>query len=326
MNDVLVTVITPVYNGSKFITETISSVLNQNFAEFEYIIVNDGSTDSTIDILQTFASNTTSNLTIINQVNQGEAISINNALKVAKGKYFCVVCADDPLLPNFLDEMTKAIENSANAVVVYPDWLMIDENGATIREVVTLPYSQKTLIADCCCIPGPGALISRAAIDNDFFRNPKYRFTSDFAGWLQLSLRGEFLRVPYFLAQWRQHPNQATQVATGRLFSIEIQEVISDFFTNNSLPINVRRWKRRSISFSQYYAGLQKLKDPAIPGRRLMLSSLIKSPPHPVRRTTHTRNTFAIIAVILLPYHLRMWVQSLQNQISKRISSLTRND
>ena len=319
MNDLLVTVITPVYNGSKFIAETISSVLSQNFPQFEYIVVNDGSTDNTIDILQTFISNNTSNLTVINQANQGEAISINNALKIAKGKYFCVVCADDPLLPKFLYEMTMAMENSRNAVVAYPDWLMIDEDGKIIREVHTLPYSQKTLIADCCCIPGPGALICRSAIDDNFFRNPKYRFTSDYASWLQLSLKGEFLRVPYFLAQWRQHPNQATRVAVGRLLSIEIQVVISDFFANDSLEIKVRRWKRRSVAFSQYYAGLQKLQDPTIPGRRLMISSLIKSPPHRVHRMTHTRNGFAILAVIFLPYRLRAGTRNVQNKISKLI-------
>jgi len=304
MNDVLVTVITPVYNGSKFIAETISSVLSQNFAQFEYIVVNDGSTDNTINILQTFISNTTSNLTVINQANQGEAISINNALKIAKGKYFCVVCADDPLLPKFLYEMTMAMENSRNAVVAYPDWLMIDEDGKIIREVHTLPYSQKTLIADCCCIPGPGALICRSAIDDTFFRNPKYRFTSDYASWLQLSLKGEFLRVPYFLAQWRQHPNQATRVAVGRLLSIEIQMVISDFFGDPSLPIRITKWKKRATAFSKYYAGIQKFQDKSIPGRRLILTSIIKSLPLPVMRKTHRRNAQAIVHILLVPRKL----------------------
>jgi glycosyltransferase involved in cell wall biosynthesis len=310
MNDVLVTVITPVYNGSKFIAETISSVLSQNFIQFEYIVVNDGSTDNTIDILQTFISDTTSNLTVINQANQGEAISINNALKIAKGKYFCVVCADDPVLPGFLDVMTKAMENSVNAVVAYPDWLMIDENSKIIRKIRTLPYSQKTLIADCCCIPGPGAVIRRSAIHNNFFRNPKYRFTSDFASFLELSLHGEFVRVPLFLAQWRQHPEQATKVASGHLFSIEIQMAISDFFANNPLPYEIKKMKRRAISFSRYYAGIQKMHDLTIPGRKLMLSSIMMSPPHPVRRQTDARSALAVVYV-LLPNKIIMLIRYL---------------
>jgi len=319
MNETIVTVITPIYNGAEFISETIISILNQKFTGLEYIVVNDGSTDKTLEVVQTFKSNPVVPLTIINQHNQGEANSVNNALKVARGKYFCVVNADDPLLPNFFAEMIKTLDNSPNTVVAYPDWLMIDENGKVIREVRTLPYSQMTLIGDCCCIPGPGAVIRKSALEQNYFRNPKYRFTSDYEAWMQLSLKGEFVRVPIFLAQWRQHPSQATNVGAGQLYSVEIQKVISDFFSKDSLPINVQRWKRRSTSLAHYYAGLQNLKDPSIPGRRLMLSSLIKSPPHPVRRATHSRNAFAIIAVIFLPYRLRAGTRNVLNKISKLI-------
>ncbi len=89
---VKISVILPVYNGSKYIKKSIESVLNQTFHDFELIIVNDGSCDNTLDIITSFNDK---RIKIINQSNQGPGAARNNALKIAKGKYIMFLDSDD---------------------------------------------------------------------------------------------------------------------------------------------------------------------------------------------------------------------------------------
>ncbi len=81
-----ISVILPVFNSQKYIRKTVQSVLNQGFADFELIIVNDGSTDDTVNILNSFSD---SRINIINQSNMGPEAARNNALDVARGTTLC---------------------------------------------------------------------------------------------------------------------------------------------------------------------------------------------------------------------------------------------
>jgi len=87
-----VSIILPVFNGEKFIKKAIESVLNQSLNDFELIIINDGSTDSTADIINSFEDN---RIRIINQNNEGPGNARNNGLKIASGDYIMFLDADD---------------------------------------------------------------------------------------------------------------------------------------------------------------------------------------------------------------------------------------
>ena len=103
-----ISVILPVYNSEKYIKKSVESVLNQTFTDFELIIVNDGSTDDTINILNSFSD---SRIKIINQTNQGPGAARNNALDIAKGDYIMFLDSDDWYSDDCLDtafsEITK---------------------------------------------------------------------------------------------------------------------------------------------------------------------------------------------------------------------------
>jgi glycosyltransferase involved in cell wall biosynthesis len=303
-----VTVITTVYNGANFIERTFNSVIHQSYKNFEYVIVDDGSTDSSLEVISRLIVEHPDELIhLISQSNSGEAAAINVALKQSSGDFVCVVSADDPLLDQHLEKMVCALKRNPLAVVAYPDWVMIDENDEQIRLVQTLEYDIRTLVGDFVCLPGPGALIRRSAISGSNLRNSKYKYVSDYAAWLELSLLGPFIRVPEVLAAYRIHRGQATVVGRGRLMSDEIEGVIDDFFRRDDLPHSVRRLKRRSRAFASYYAGLQKLHDPAVSGRRRMCRSLFLAPPFPLRRQSHRRNPLAVAAVLMVPWTNRLF-------------------
>jgi len=100
-------VIIPLYNKEKFIKNTIESVLNQEFNDFEIHIINDGSTDSSLKQLEAF---TDSRITIFDQENKGVSVARNFGLAQAKGKYICFLDADDYWYPHFLSQMYKYIK------------------------------------------------------------------------------------------------------------------------------------------------------------------------------------------------------------------------
>lgn len=107
----LVSIIMPAYNAQEFIAEAIESVLLQTYPEWELIIIDDGSSDKTLEIAQSFAGKE-SRIKLIAQTNQGVSVARNNGIQSAKGTYITFLDADDFYLPRFLQKMTSELESS----------------------------------------------------------------------------------------------------------------------------------------------------------------------------------------------------------------------
>lgn len=115
MADGLISVIIPIYNAEKYLQETIQSVLNQTYTNFEIVAVNDGAKDHSLEILQQF---TDSRIRIINKVNTGVSDTRNTAIKTANGEFVCFLDADDYLSPVYLQRMYETAKvNHADMVV-----------------------------------------------------------------------------------------------------------------------------------------------------------------------------------------------------------------
>ena len=106
-----VSVIVPVYNGEKFIEECIKNVLNQTLEEFELIIINDGSTDNTLDICKR-NSEIDKKIRIINQENEGVSSARNKGIEQSNGEYICFVDCDDKIEENYLEELYNTCEDN----------------------------------------------------------------------------------------------------------------------------------------------------------------------------------------------------------------------
>ncbi len=112
-----ISIVMPVYNASIHIAETLNSVAEQNFDDYELIAVNDGSTDNSVEILNNYADKI-NNMQIITQKNAGPSAARNTALKAVKGEFVFFLDADDLLLPNALNALyNAAIQNDAELVI-----------------------------------------------------------------------------------------------------------------------------------------------------------------------------------------------------------------
>lgn len=121
-----ISVILPVYNGAKFLREAIESVLNQSYENFEFIIINDGSTDDSLDIIKSYNDN---RIVIINQNNQGLVKSLNNGLKKSKHQLIARMDADDISDVNRFYEQITFMNNHPDAAMVGTQAQIISEDG-----------------------------------------------------------------------------------------------------------------------------------------------------------------------------------------------------
>ena len=125
MKQGLVSIITPMYNAEKYVPQTIESVLLQTYGDWEMIIVDDGSKDSSAEIVADY-SKKDSRVKLIKQKNGGCASARNNALDNAQGQYICFLDSDDLWEPVFLAEQIKFLKEK-NAVFVYASHKRINE-------------------------------------------------------------------------------------------------------------------------------------------------------------------------------------------------------
>lgn len=273
------TVITPVFNGAEYVAELLHSVSIQDFKSFEHILVNDGSTDATAEVIDQYIQQSpSSNIRVISQINMGEAAAINRAVMEATGDYLIIVNVDDPIYETALSRLVQKLDEDASVVVAYPDWEMINSVGETMKIVKTLDFSKSKLIEDVQCIPGPGAMIRKEALDRDYLRSTQYRFLSDYEQWLYLSTKGDFARVPDILATWRSHEASATSSSRGIPVTKEYSSLLAEVVENLEKFSQGKKLNKRHIQSSYYYfMSTQKLYDSRVPGRRMILKSLTKT-------------------------------------------------
>jgi glycosyltransferase involved in cell wall biosynthesis len=125
----LVSIMTPAYNAAEFIQSAIESVLAQTYPQWELIVVNDGSSDDTAQILKGFSD---SRIRVIEQANAGEAAARNRALDVSRGEFLAFLDADDQFLPEFLALALAFLSGHPQCDAVYSDGYYIDRQDAVI--------------------------------------------------------------------------------------------------------------------------------------------------------------------------------------------------
>lgn len=134
-----ISVIVPVYNEERFLRNCLNSIAGQTMRDFEVIIVNDGSTDSSLSIIEEFKREN-SNFLIINQKNSGVACARNHALKYARGKYIAFVDSDDYIEPEFLEKLYTVAKSSGSDIVCCGYYTYLPEKKKKIKK----PFCFKT--------------------------------------------------------------------------------------------------------------------------------------------------------------------------------------
>jgi len=247
----LVTIITPAYNRASYLDETILSVLQQDYPCIEYLVLDDGSRDGTVELLKNYSDR----LTWTSHPNMGETRTVNKGFSLARGEIIGVVNSDDPLRPGAVAKIVNCFLQDPELLVVYPDWDMIDGEGATVQSVATFPYSYADMIRWHHCMPGPGTFFRKEVVERTGGRDPQFRFVADFDFWLRAGLLGKFARIPERLATFRVHDDSASVLHQGKAMAHEHVRLTDKLFALPGLPSELRRLKREAYSSTYYVAG-----------------------------------------------------------------------
>lgn len=196
----LVSIVTPCFNTARYLAETIESVLAQDYPRIEYIVMDGGSTDETLEILRSYGDR----LAWSSRPDRGAADAINRGFAEARGEIFAYLNADDVYLPGAITSAVRAFEENPEAQVIYGGGIWIDENGERLRPYPVRDFDAARLARECF-ICQPASFLRREAFENAGGLDPALQLTFDYELWMRLARVYPMQRIEQTLALSRMH-------------------------------------------------------------------------------------------------------------------------
>ena len=242
-----VSIITPVYNQAQFIGETIRSVLNQDYPNIEYIVLDDGSTDKTPEAIKPYLDQ----LEYVRHDNIGESRTVNKGYRQCTGDIVGVVNSDDPLFtPDAVTRIVSCFRDHPDTLAVYPDWVSIDASGNVLDRLEVPQYSIETMLREFEVRLGPGMFIKRTALESVGYRNESIRYTGDLDISFRLALLGHITHIQGFLATHRVHGQAASSVGKGDVMASEVVRLSQMALESPLLPQSLMGEERKILGYA----------------------------------------------------------------------------
>ena len=242
-----VTVLMPVYNAERFVAQTVDTVLAQTFRDFEFLIINDGSTDRSLEILQEFARRD-GRIRLVSRPNTGYVVALNEGLDLARGQFVARIDADDLADPRRLELQVARMRQEPQLVALGSNALAIDEDGLMLGDY-SVPLTHEEIeaahLVGSSSIHHPAVMLRPDAVKRVGGYRKELMPCEDFDLWLRLAEVGRLANLPEVLLTKRLFAGSA--VAT----NLEKQEKLVKHILEET-------WRRRRLEGS-----------PGMPPRRL---------------------------------------------------------
>lgn len=203
----LVTVYITNYNYGKYIQQAIESVLNQTLQSFELIIIDDGSTDNSKDIIESYSNR--DEVQIVYQQNKGLNVTNNVALKLASGKYIIRLDADDFFEKEALETMSAILENDEELGLVFPDYYLVDEDGQLLHTERRHSFEKDVTLLD---MPAHGActMIRKSFLQILGGYDEQFKCQDGYDLWVRFTAKYKVTNVNQILFSYRRHGQNLT--------------------------------------------------------------------------------------------------------------------
>lgn len=200
----LVTVVTPSLNQRQFIGQTIESVRSQDYPRIEHVVVDGGSTDGTVELLEA-----QSGIRWISEPDRGQADAINKGFRLATGEIFAWLNADDVYLPGAVSAAVAELQ-ATGAGLVYGGHSELDEHGRSVHEYPARAFDRDVLLNVKNFISQPAAFFTRAAFEAVGGLDSGYEYALDYDLWVRIARDLDVRPVGRILAGFRLHPESKT--------------------------------------------------------------------------------------------------------------------
>jgi glycosyltransferase involved in cell wall biosynthesis len=203
-----VSVILPVFNAQRYIKDAVQSVLDQTFGDFEFIIINDGSTDGSLEILQSLAASD-ARIRLISRPNTGYVAALNEAIGLAEGEFIARMDADDFCLPQRFEKQIDYLRNYPDCVLLGTQVTQMDQDGAIIGPMPDVGFGHDAithaLLRRGWPIVHPAVMMRAAALRQVGGYVPDYCPNEDHDLFLKLGEIGRLENLPEVLLRYRKH-------------------------------------------------------------------------------------------------------------------------
>ena len=252
----------PVYNSQKYLRKSIESILTQTVGDYELIIVNDGSTDSSGQIIKDYQEKD-NRIIIFTQDNQGVTKSLNKGIKNSKGKYIARMDADDICAPKRFELQLEYLEKYPNTDIVGCMVSLISEKGKIIRSLDDLPledYQIKWHLIFGSPLIHPALMIRRRIFDDIGYYDDSLNVAQDIELWRRLSHHIKFYNIPERLFDLRIHkestsslfPNEQENIRNKSLVQY-INTITGMNYTISDIHLLIKLIKNGINNFSQFH-------------------------------------------------------------------------
>lgn len=264
----LVSVIMPVFNGERYVRAAVESILGQSFTDYELIIINDGSTDGSDEILQKYASIEGRVVYGVHEQNRGLVAVLNEGLEIAKGEFIARMDADDISLPERLERQVEFLKQTPHVGVVGTQMNILDASGVKTGQF-QVPLEHNRIIWSLMfgrSFAHPSIMLRKSLFEKTGGYNSDFHVTEDQELWMRLAWLTQFANLPQILVNYRSHSlsvsRQKADLQKRQILTLRRQ--LSSQILGREIPVETLEFLRQS----QIHTGgvsQQNLKTVVIP-------------------------------------------------------------
>jgi GT2 family glycosyltransferase len=240
-----ISIVTPSFNQGPFLEETIRSVLLQGYQDLEYIIIDGGSSDESVEIIRKYGSWLAY---WISESDRGQSHAINKGWEKATGEIWAWLNSDDVYLRNALNRIAQAFAGEPQLKMIYGDSVIIDNQDQVHGHLRARDFSLEELL-ETNFIPQPSTFLKASALAEVGGLNESLHLCMDYSLWLQVAQQGDVSYIGKTLSAMRLHPESKTCTALVQM-NAELADILNSFLEAQSLPDNLRT-RRHEIAARQ---------------------------------------------------------------------------
>lgn len=243
----LVSVIVPSFNQGRYIRETIESCLNQNYRPLEVLVLDGGSTDETVTVLESIVA---PELKWWSARDKGVVDAVNKGLKLARGQLLSIQSSDDVFVAGAIEAAAIAISTDPTLGLVFGDVEHIDEYSHVTGRDIQGEFDLAAYLGRLSYIPQPGTFFTRRALQDVGEWNDKCSYAADAHFWMRIATRFPVRKLDQIVARYRYHPDQRdTQRAR---IARDWRTAVLDVVAHSELTSRQRRYAMMGINLAQY--------------------------------------------------------------------------
>ena len=304
-------IITPSFNQADYLEETINSVLEQNYLQVEYMIVDGASSDGSVGIIKKHSEHLT---WWVSEIDAGQADAINKGFSRATGEIIAWLNSDDVYLPDTLAKVAELFEKNPDAGIIYGDVLSIDGEGNPINVQRFSPYKVDDLAA-FKIISQPAVFMRRSILEQAGHLDLNYHFLLDHHLWLRMAQIAPMIYTPETLAKARYH-DDAKNIAHAERFGKEAFKILEWMHTQPLLVNILRKQKKKILAGANHLDAFYLVEAGKMKAGLAAYGRTFKYHP-PTARKSWKRILYAFLSLLGFGYVRELYVNMRQKNLTR---------